>query len=51
MIGSYPNKLSDCWTFSVGLGEKENLKEDMKKNSVGFFGCLLLAPPYEHRYC
>lgn len=55
MIGSDPNKLSDCWTFSVGLGEKEKLQEDLK-NSSGwllffffFFDCLLIAPSYEQR--
>lgn len=47
VIRRYPNKLSDCWTFSVGLGEKQNLKEDMKNSAWGFFCCLLLAPSYE----
>lgn len=50
MIRSALNQLSDCWTFSVGLGEKENLQEDLK-NSSGFFGYLMTAPPYKQRNC
>lgn len=39
MIRSDPNKLSDCGTFSVDLGEKEDLKEGVK-NSSGVFWLL-----------
>lgn len=37
MIRSYPNKLSNCWTPTVGLGEKRPLKEDVKNSNVGFW--------------
>lgn len=43
MIRSHPKELT------VGLGEKENLKEDVTKNSVDFFCCLLLAPSHAQR--
>lgn len=39
MIRSDPNKLSDCGTFAVDLGEKEDLKEGVK-NSSGVFWLL-----------
>lgn len=39
MIRSDSNKLSDCGTFAVDLGEKEDLKEGVK-NSSGVFWLL-----------
>lgn len=32
LIRSDPNKVSDCWTFSVGLGDREKLQEDLKNS-------------------